>query len=224
MRRAVAVLAVVFGLGLIAVDLSYSFFARAAGGEHITNRFRTTMSPQGLAALDANFATIKGLGNQFIDEAAPAFAKQLGMSQADFATFVGENFPATAKALTALPPAIALVDPVIPQLKASRQDFHQVDTIPGLGLPIQAVPWMLVIVAALLIAAGLLALLASRRRAILAIAVISAAMIVLPFARSLPKKASAADRIVKIGDVSLSRKAADTATATVRKHATTALN
>lgn len=125
------------------------------------------------------------------------------------------SFPATAKALTAVPPAIALVDPVIPRLKASHGDFQQVDRIPGLGLPIQAVPWMLVIVAVLLIGAGTVGLAAGGQLSIVAIAVVGAAMIVVPFALSLTKKAAAADRIVKVGDVSLSRKAADTATATV---------
>jgi hypothetical protein len=216
-RKLVAIAAIVVGLGLVVVDLSYSFFARANGGEHITDRFRSTMSTEGLAALDQNFATIKGLGNEFINEAAPAFAKELGMSDAEFAAFVKQNFPATGQALTAVPPAIALVDPVIPKLKASHDDFQKVDAIPGLGLPIQAVPWMLVLVAVLLIGGGVASLLAPRSKLpTIAIGLVALGMIVVPFAMNLTAKANAADRIVKVGDVSLSRKAADTATATVQ--------
>lgn len=216
MRRVVAVIAIVVGIGLVVTDLSYSFFARAKGGEHITDRFRTTMSSEGLAALDQNFSTIKGLGNEFINDAAPAFARDLGMSQAEFAKLVGDNFPATAQALTAVPPAIALVDPVIPRLQASHDDFQKVDSIPGLGLPIQAVPWMMVIVAVLLVGGGIAALLLSRSiLPTVAIGVVGLAMLVVPFALKLPSKAAAADRIVNVGDASLSRRAADTATATV---------
>ena len=217
MRKLLAVVAIVVGIGLIAVDLSYSFFARANGGEHITDRFRTTMSTEGLAALDQNFATIKGLGTEFVDQAAPAFARDLGMTDAQFAAFVRKNFPATGQALTAEPPAIALVDPVIPRLKASHGDFQKVDAIPGLGLPIQAVPWMLVIVAVLLIGGGIATFLAPRSLLpTVAIGIVALGMIAVPFALSLTSKAAAADRIVKVGDVSLSRKAADTATATVQ--------
>jgi multisubunit Na+/H+ antiporter MnhB subunit len=216
MRRVVAVIAIVVGIGLIATDLSYSFFARAKGGEQITDRFRTTMSSEGLAALDQNFATIKGLGNELINDAAPAFAGDLGMSQAEFVKLVQDNFPATAQALTAVPPAIALVDPVIPKLKASHADFQQVDRIPGLELPIQAVPWMLVIVAVLLVGGGIAGLLfTGSLLPAVAIGIVALAMIAVPLALNLPSKAAAADRIVKVGDASLSRKAADTATATV---------
>jgi hypothetical protein len=77
MRRLVALLAVLVGIGLVGVCLSYTFFDRASGGEHITDRFRTTMSAEGLVALDANFRTIKGLGDGFLDQAAPAFARAL---------------------------------------------------------------------------------------------------------------------------------------------------
>jgi hypothetical protein len=48
-----------------------------------------------------------------------------------------------------------------------------------------------------------------------AIGVVALGMIVVPFALNLTSKAAAANRIVKVGDISLSRKAADTATATV---------
>jgi hypothetical protein len=215
MRRLVSVLAVACGIGLVVVCLSYSFFARASDGDHITDRFRTTMSAEGLVALDANFQTIKGLGDGFLEQAAPAFAKQLGMTPAQFEAFARANFPVVGEAFDAVPPAIALVDPVIPRLKASREDFEKVDDIPGLGLPIPAVPWMMVLVGGLLVMAGILGLAQPGTLPTLAVLLIALGMIVVPFALSLTSKAAAADRIVKVGDASLSRQAADTATATV---------
>jgi hypothetical protein len=140
MSRLVSLVAVFLGIGLVVVCLAYSFFDRAEGGEQITDRFRTTMSEPGLRALDANFQTIKGLGDGFLGQAAPNFARALRVTPAQFEAFAKANFPAVGQAYDAVPPAIALVDPVIPRLEASRRDFEQVDDIPGLGLPIVAVP------------------------------------------------------------------------------------
>ena len=216
MRRIVAVVAIAVGIGLVVVTLSYSFFARATGGQHITDRFRSTMSTAGLQQLVTNFGVIKGLGNQFIDQAAPAFAHQLGMTPQEFERFASANFPAVGRAFREVPPAIALVGPVNPRLVASHSDFQKVDDIPGLGLGIPAVPWAMVIVAALLVAAGIAGLLIRRSRLpTAAIAVVGVGMIVVPFALSLTDKAAAAARIVKVSDVAVSRKAANMATETV---------
>lgn len=215
MSRLVSLISIVLGIGLVVVCLSYSFFDRAEEGEHITDRFRTTMSEPGLRALDANFQTIKGLGDGFLNQAAPNLARALHVTPARFETFAKANFPAVGQAYDAVPPAIALVDPVIPRLQASRKDFERVDHIPGLGLPITAVPWMMVIAGGLLVLAGLLGLARPGPLAMVAVLLIALGMVVLPFALSLTDKAAAADRIVKVGDASLSRQAADTATATV---------
>lgn len=216
MRRILAAVAILVGIGLVVVTLSYSFFARASGGQHITDRFRTTMSTAGLHQLVTNFGVIKGLGDQFIDQATPAFAHQLSMSTPAFKRFAAANFPAVGRAYAEVPPAIALVGPVNPRLFASHDDFQRVDDIPGLGLGIPAVPWMMVIVAALLVPGGLAALALPRSRLpIAAITIVGVAMIVVPFALSLPTKAAAAARIVKVSDVALSRTAATTATETV---------
>jgi hypothetical protein len=47
MRRALATVAVVCGLGLLVVPFALSLFDRAPAGERVTNRFRQTMSVQG---------------------------------------------------------------------------------------------------------------------------------------------------------------------------------
>jgi hypothetical protein len=130
-------------------------------------------------------------------------------------TMTSDTSPPRPRRSARVPPAIALVDPVMPRLEASHDDFQRVDGIPGLGLPIQAVPWMMVIVATLLIAAGLAGRAGGGGLPTAAIAVIGVGTVAVPFALSLTKKAAAADRIMKVGAISLSGKAADTATQTV---------
>jgi hypothetical protein len=74
---------------------------------------------------------------------------------------------------------------------------------------------MMVIAGGLLVGVGLLGLARPGPLPLVAVLLIALGMVAVPFALSLPGKAAAADRIVKVGDASLSRQAADTATATV---------
>jgi hypothetical protein len=138
------------------------------------------------------------------------------MSTPQFKSFAAARFPAVGRAYNEVPAALALVGPVNPRLVASSADFKRVDDIPGLALGIPAVPWMLVIVAAVLIVLGVAGLaFAGSVLPTVGIARTAVAVIAVPFALSLPEKASAAARIVKVSDVALSRKAATTATGTV---------
>ena len=136
--------------------LSYSLFDRAPAGERVTDSFRATLSSRGFPALEANFNALNGLGTQFVGEAVPAFARDLGISgRAQFNGFVAANFPAVAKGVREIPPALAFVAPVIPRLGAIHGDFNAVDDIPGLGLPISSVPWILIGLAVALLLLGL---------------------------------------------------------------------
>jgi hypothetical protein len=62
MRKAVATVAVVCGLGLVVVPFALSLFDRAAAGERVTNRFRDTMSTQGLHQLATKFGDSSSFG------------------------------------------------------------------------------------------------------------------------------------------------------------------
>ena len=137
MRRAAAVVTVLFGLWLVSLPFAFDLFDRTSNAEKVTDAFRSTLSARGIADLSANYGVIRGFGNQFVNETRPALAKQLGLSQAQFDRFVGANFPAVAAAVKGVPGAIALVDPVVPQLArlSGSGDFRKVDDIPGLGLP-----------------------------------------------------------------------------------------
>jgi len=145
----------------------------------------------------------------------PALSRDLGVTPAAFRAKLDRDFPATARAVREVPPAIALVDPVIPRLVGVRGDFHKVDRIPGLGLPIKAVPWALMLLGAALIGIGAAGL-AGRRAAIAAIAAIGAGMVIVPFVLGTPGKLAAGPHLLDVGKSSLSQRAADTANRTVQ--------
>jgi hypothetical protein len=217
MRRFAALIMIVAGLWLCSMPAVFSLFTRTSAAAHVTNSFRSTLSDTGLAQLEHNYGIIRGLGTQFVGDLRPALARQMGMSQAQFDSFTASNFPAVGAALKVVPPAIALVDPVIPQLAQIGRsgDFHRADDIPGLGLSVKAVPWLLLALGAIMICLGLVALIRGSRWAIGAGLALGAATVVVALALNLPAKFNATYRLVKVGRIALSQKAADTATQTV---------
>lgn len=215
MRRVAAVISLAVGVWLIVLVPAYGLFPRTRAAEKVTDTFRTTLSHQGLAALQHNYAVLRGLGTEFIDRARPELAAQLGLSTAQFDRLAAQRFPAVAQAVRDVPPAVALVDPVIPRLKSSERDFAQVDAIPALGLPISVLPWVLLGVGAALIGAGAVALRSGSPGATAVTLGVGAAVVVGAFAFHLPAKFRATERILPVARVSLSQKAADTATGTV---------
>lgn len=218
MRRGLAVLAIVVGVALIAEPFAFKLFPRAAAGERVTDRFRQTMSRQGLDQLQANFATVGDFTKQLSGGAVPYFAHRLHMTRGQFSRYVQSHFPAVATGMKEIPAAAAFVGPVIPKLVGAHDEFVSVDSLPGLGLPITAIPWLLLGLGAVLLVVGalMLARTAGGVLPVAALLVLGLGMVIVPFAFSLPSKADDASNIAAVGRVALSEQAATKALAATK--------
>src|SRR5437588_6601124 len=136
MRRLVATIAVVGGVGLVVLPFALSLFDRAPAGQRVTDRFRQTMSVRGLHDLATNFATMGALIDQFIHQTSPQLARGLRMTPRQYDAYVEQNFPAVAAGVTGIPPLVAFVTPVAAQLEALHPQFTAIDSLPFLGLPL----------------------------------------------------------------------------------------
>jgi hypothetical protein len=208
MRKVVATIAVVCGLGLVILPFALSLFARAPAGERVTNRFRETMSVQGLHNLAANFGTMGALVDQFVNETSPQLARELHMTTAEYNAYVGRQFPAVAAGVKGIPPLVAFVTPVAAQLEALHPQFDSVDSLPFLGLSLTTIPWILLAIGAALIGLGVVTLRTRGRAPLILAAALGSALLVLPLALSYPRKASDAQKVAAVGRVALSRQAA----------------
>jgi len=126
MRKLVAVIAVVCGLGLVAAPFALSLFDRAPAGERITDRFRQTMSERGLRDLAGNFQTMGALVSEFIDRTSPALAADLHMTSGQYDAYVARSFPAVAAGVRGIPPLVAFG-----RRRADRQPPDRRDGHPG---------------------------------------------------------------------------------------------
>src|SRR5450755_533381 len=109
MRRFVATVAVVCGVGLLVAPFALSLFDRAPAGERITNRFRETMSTRGLHDLSRNFGTMGALVDQFVHQTSPQLARDLHMSTSKYDAYVARRFSAVAAGVKGIPPLVAFV-------------------------------------------------------------------------------------------------------------------
>ena len=208
MRKAVATVAVVSGLGLLVAPFALSLFDRAPAGERVTNRFRETMSVQGLHNLARNFETMGALVDQFVHQTSPQLARQLHMSSGEYNAYVQRQFPAVAAGVKGIPPLVAFVTPVAAQLEALHPEFASVDSLPFLGLSLTTIPWILLALGAALTGLGVVIWRTRMRAPVICAALLGTAMLVLPLALSYPRKASDAGKVAAVGRVALSRQAA----------------
>lgn len=212
LRKATAILAIVFGIAIVAEPFAFSLWSDAPAGQRITERFDFTLSRPGLNALTTNFATVGAMGDQFFKQTLPAVQSDLHMTDAEFADYLKTSHPAIAHAQVEIPAAVALVGPVNPQLVAVHGDFEAVKSLPGVfGLPLKSIPWLLVGLGGALIAVGAAALRWPGLWTTAAIATAGVAMVAVALALSLPHKANAAVRVARVGNVALSPVAAKAA-------------
>jgi hypothetical protein len=117
----------VSAIGLIALPFALSLFSRAAAGQRVLDRFRQTMSVQGLHSLATNFGTMGGTTDQFINQASLQLAHRLRMTPAQFAAYERRTVPAVSAAVNGIPPLVGFVAPVNAQLHMLHPQFAAVD-------------------------------------------------------------------------------------------------
>ena len=215
-RQAAATVAILVGIALIVETFALSLFADAAGGDRVTDRFRATLSSQGLATLQRDFGNVRAMANQFFGQTVPAVGKELHLNKPQLDALIKQRYPAVWEARQEIPPALAFVGPAVPQIVGLHDDFKAVDSLPAFGLPLTATPWILIGGGALLIALGLVALRRPDGARTAALLVAGVGLVVVPLALSIPHKADAADHVDKVGRLTLSEKAGATSNKTMQ--------
>lgn len=212
MRRIAAVVIAVTGLFLIAVPFALRLFERAGDAEQVTERFRPMMSDEGLVQLRSDFETVKAGGTEFINDAIPRFADDLGMTDTEFAAFTEENFPNVATGVEQIPGIVDFVDPVLTTLEDDTEEFDSADSIPVGDIPITVGPWVFLGLGAALVAAGAVILRGSGSGPLVATALLSAVVVVVaPFVVRFPQKADDGEDLAAVARIGLAQDGAHAA-------------
>jgi hypothetical protein len=199
LNRLAAVTAIVAGIVIAITPFAFSLVGNANGGERITDRFRFTLSDEGLVQLQSGFKTTVGMGNQFFGQTLPDVRRELHQSPAVFRADLRRNYPAIVTAQAQVPPVVALVTPKLPGLVALHSDFQKVDSLPFLGLPISSIPWLLIGIGIVVGGLGLIVLARPSRAGAALVAAAGLALIAVPLVVSAFDKTDAAVNLDKAG-------------------------
>ena len=194
MNRAVAVLVMLVGVGLVVITLVSNLFAVGPAFENLIVDFRPALTQSSIDTARADIAGLSAVQTEFTTKLAPALSQQLKMTPTQFNGFVSQNFPAVAAGMAALPVAVPTFNGLINTLDKQRSLFASADAIPTKSLPATTVPWALFGAGFLVFLIGLLMLRSPKAGGAAAI-VVGLLLLVAPVALSLPAKAADADQL-----------------------------
>lgn len=211
LRRVAGITAVLAGIVIAVSPFAFKLMGNANGGERVTDRFRTTLNAKGLANLQGGFNTVAAMGGEFFSRTLPDARRAVHQTPAQFQASLQRRFPAIADAEKNVPPVVKIVQPRIPALVASGHDFERVDELPFLGLPISAVPWILLGLGIAVAGLGAVVLARPTRGGAALVAVVGLGLVAVPLAVDLPGRADAAVRLDHLGAFVFSPKIAPVA-------------
>ncbi|MDH3606143.1 MAG: hypothetical protein OER12_04020 [Acidimicrobiia bacterium] len=101
-------LALTGGLGvlIVVVTLILTLVPKATDADSLNENLEPIYTAELVAQANGALGTVGAMGAQMQDEMLPALGQQLGMTGDELNGFLGQNFPATAQALQALPDAM----------------------------------------------------------------------------------------------------------------------
>ena len=203
MRRIVAGLAVIVGVGLIGFTFAEHLFSRASDAQKIADHYQPLMSKQGLADLQGGFNAVKAAGAELDTHAEPSLQRALGMNQQEFDAYVAQKMPRIKAFDTNAPAVVALVEPVIGKMVAARPDYARAADIPTSWLPLGSAPWLFLGIGTVLVGVGAFALVRPSRLSVLAVLVVGLGVAIAPVVVGIPGKVDAAVRVTALGRVGL---------------------
>ena len=186
------------GVFLFAFPLAINLFGKTSSTRDLMDAMRPQMSDTALAQNSTDLATVSAMATQLQTQMLPALATQLHMTQDQLNAFLGQNLPATAQGMSALPATMDNMTSMASLMKAQQANYQQADRIPLTSVPPTTMPWLFMIPGAVLAFAGGLALLRPRyvRAALATGGIVGLALVGGLLAASLAPKAQAADDMI----------------------------
>lgn len=192
-RRIAAIGILVVGLALIAVPIVNDMFTVAPAFEELTDGFRdTVMTDDAIAQARTDVAALSAVADEFGTTVVPTLASALEMDPATFNGFVGEQFPAVAGGVAALPDIAAQFTGVIDLMESQQANFTDADAIPTTSLPVTTVPWTILLIGVAAVAVAVVMFMNRRLGATLAL-ILGVLVVAGAFLFSLIGKSQAAD-------------------------------
>jgi hypothetical protein len=157
--RTVPIIAAVVGGLLVVVPLVLSLPTKAANADQMNENLKPVYTQELVTGAQESLAVVGAMGTQMTEEMLPALGAQLGMDEATLQAFLGDNLPATAALIAAMPEAMGRFTALVEAFDASLDDYLTLTEVAFVPIV-----WTLIIGGAIVLAGSLWALVAARRR------------------------------------------------------------
>ena len=117
------------GVGIVASVLVLSLIPKAADADELNDNLRPVYTPELVAQANGAVVTVGAMGAQLQNEMLPDLALQLDMTEAELNGFLGQNFPATASALEAMPGALGRFGVLTETFDSNLDNYNTVEPV-----------------------------------------------------------------------------------------------
>jgi len=197
MRRVPAVAAIVVGAAMVIGLIGMSGFTKASDGENLIADAEASVSNEGVVRLRNDVTTVDQASTAVVKRVFPAFAQELGISQAEFEQRLRATHPEAASAFIDQRDAIfASIDKTVSNLEAHQDDYDAADAIPTSFIPLSVMPWFALAFGLLLIGLGVWAWMQPGRASAAVVALAGAILITFTLVAQLPSKGAQAEDLL----------------------------
>ena len=137
---------IVAGIVMLFSMLQANLFGIAPEFEDLTDGFRPIMEDEALATAQADVQALEAVGTEFQTAVLPQMSQALGMDEATFGAFMGEQFPAVAAGVEALPAVSQQFNGFLGLLEDQQANFGRADDIPTTFWPATTMPWIILFI------------------------------------------------------------------------------
>jgi hypothetical protein len=159
--RAAAIAAAVIGLLLVVVPIVLSLPSKAADADEMNENLKPVYTQELVAGAQQSLQVVDAMGTQMTEEMLPALAAQLGMDEAALQGFLGENLPAMAAGMQAMPEAMGRFTELVGTFEQHLEDYQTISDVAFVPIV-----WTLIIGGAIALLAAIWALLVAPKRVV----------------------------------------------------------
>ena len=150
-----------------------------------------------MVRLRNDVTTVDEASTAVVEQVFPAFAQELGISQAEFEQRLRTSHPEAASAFLDQRDAIfASIDTTVSNLEAHQDDYDAADAIPTSFIPLSVMPWFALAFGLLLIGLGVWAWVQPGRASAAVVALAGAILITFTLVAQLPSKGAQAEDLL----------------------------
>lgn len=184
------------GAGLLILLLAMGQIGAAGAADEVVDAAAPLVTEESVGQMRSDLDEVRAATGAIEPAGLDSLAQQAGQSREELDAELAQRYPEFTESLAEAPEVSQLADMVIGNLERRIDQFDSAESLPGLGLSLQAAAWGQLLLAVAVIALAVLGITRPRRVWAWAIATIGAGMVIVPLILGYPSKTSDTDELL----------------------------